>query len=166
MATVSTKSKFNPNGISFEQGLERIAEAVRRVNLETGRILTSRHEDVREAQRLLTVDAVPGGFTKWQLPVTLSRPSQLFVTTADPDIEVPEHSHDEGEGIRFIAGGSILYAGFELTAGDWMYIPQGARYSFKVGSQGAIMCYCYCCSCAGSRELAEGPREPLRVLGP
>ena len=70
---------------------------------------------------------VPGGFTKWQLPVLLTRPSQMFVTVAEPGLKVGEHSHDEGDGIRFIAGGSITFEDKELSGGDWMFIPAGNR---------------------------------------
>ena len=76
-----------------------------------------------------------------ELPVYLSGPSQLFISAAPPNAEVGEHSHDAGDGIRFMVGGSIYYAGKELTAGDWMYIPQGKKYAFKAGAMGAVMCY-------------------------
>ena len=66
----------------------------------------------------LAIDNVPEGFRKWQLPVYLSEPSQLFISVAEPGVKVPEHAHEEGDGIRFIAGGSITYEGKELTAGD------------------------------------------------
>jgi hypothetical protein len=46
-----------------------------RVGLAAKRILTSKDDDVMQATELLTVTAVPGGFTKWQLPVYLSEPS-------------------------------------------------------------------------------------------
>jgi hypothetical protein len=61
---------------------------------------------------------------------------------------VPTHSHNEGDGVRFIASGSIKYNGQELTTGDWMYIRAGSEYEFEVGRYGAVMCYCYCCCCA------------------
>jgi hypothetical protein len=158
---------FDPNQVSFDEGLQRIREASKRVNLDTDGVLTSRDPEVREALSLLEVSNVPdGAFRKWQLPVYLSQPSQLFVTVAEPDVEVGEHSHDEGEGIRFIAGGSIVYEGKELAPGDWMYIPAGARYSFKVGPRGAVMCYCYCCSCAGRLDLFEHRVNPEVVVGP
>ena len=130
-------------------------------------MITSRDEAARYAQKLLTVSEVPGGFRKWQLPVYLDRPSQLFITVAEPRADVPEHSHDEGDGIRFIAQGSIIYNGTELTAGDWMFIPAGSRYSFKVGELGALMCYCYCCCCAGTVELFPdtGDPAPNVILG-
>jgi hypothetical protein len=161
-------TKFDPNSMTFEEGLERIRRAVDKAKISTKEIITSRHPAVAKAQRLLETTNVPGsGFRKWQLPVYLDRPSQLFVTVADPDVEVPEHSHDEGDGIRFIAGGSILYGDYELTPGDWMFIPARAKYSFRVGPAGAIMCYCYCCCCAGRVDLAEdviNPPDP--VIGP
>jgi len=144
---MSTPS-FNPNRLTFDDGLRRIEEAVKRAGVDAQTILTSRDETVSEALELLRVENVPDGFVKWQLPVALRCESQLFVTAAEPGISVPRHSHDEGDGVRFIAGGSIVYEGQELTAGDWMYIPAGREYSFEVGRYGALMCYCYCCCCA------------------
>ena len=141
-------ASFNPNRLTFEDGLKRIEEAVRETGLDREAILTSRDEPVLKALDALEVTNVPEGFKKWQLPLALRCESQMFVTVADPGIKVPLHSHDEGNGIRFIAGGSIVYEGTELTAGDWMYIPAGRGYSFEVGRYGAIMCYCYCCCCA------------------
>jgi quercetin dioxygenase-like cupin family protein len=158
---------FNPNEVSFEEGLARIREAAKRSKLSVDRkVVSSRDRAAQQAQRLLEVSNVPGGFRKWQLPVHLAEPAQLFVTVAEPDIEVPEHSHDEGDGIRFIASGSIIYNGKELTTGDWMFIPAGASYSFRVGPMGAVMCYCYCCCCAGRRDLFSDQGDPTPVLGP
>jgi quercetin dioxygenase-like cupin family protein len=143
------KALFDPNRLSFEDGVERIQRAVEESGLRAeGRVLTSRDPDVAKAAESLAVENVPEGFTKWQLPVYLREPSQLFLTVAEPGVEAPPHSHDEGDGIRFIAGGSIDYEGKELIAGDWMYIPAGSSYSFRAGRFGAIMCYCYCCCCA------------------
>jgi quercetin dioxygenase-like cupin family protein len=146
---MAQKGEFSPNRLSFDQGLARIAEALKKRGLELGdRVLSSRDPAIRSVQAELAVSNVPNGFVKWQLPVALQGPSQMFVTVAEPGIEAPPHSHDEGDGIRFIAGGSIIHEGRELTPGDWMFIPAGKRYSFQVGPYGAIMCYCYCCCCA------------------
>ena len=71
----------------------------------------------------------------------------MFISVGAPGIKVPNHSHDEGAGIRFIMNGSITYKGKELTGGDWMYIPKGIEYEFEVGHLGVTMCYCYCCCC-------------------
>lgn len=149
---------LNANQATFEQGLERIRRAVERTDLNrTNGIVTSRDDNAREAQRLLRTDEIPAGFVKWQLPVYLGRPSQLFITVAQPDAEAPEHSHDEGDAIWFIASGSIIYHGIELTTGDWMFIPARTKYSFKAGPFGALMCYC--CSCLP----AAAGRPPTRV---
>lgn len=144
-----TTEGFDPNKLRFSDCLARISQAMNKhgTKLE-GRILTSRDDDVIELRKALTINNVPNGFRKYQLPVHLAEASMMFVTIAEPEIKTPEHSHDDGDGIRFIAGGSIIYDGKELTAGDWMFIPAGQRYSFEVGPQGAIMCYCYCCCCA------------------
>jgi len=147
---------FDPNQVKFDEGLKRLESAARKLGIDPRKsILTSRDRIAAEARRALMISNVPGGFTKWQLPVYLDKPSQLYITTAAPNAEVAEHSHNEGAGVRFIAGGSILYNGQELTAGDWMYIPAGIKYSFKVGDFGATMCYCYCCSCAGRLDLFD-----------
>jgi mannose-6-phosphate isomerase-like protein (cupin superfamily) len=143
---------FDPNQTTFEQGLQRIRRAVENAGLDQTRgIVTSRDDNAREAQRLLETDNVPEGWVKWQLPVYLERPSQLYIALAQPGAEAPEHSHDEGDLIRFVVSGSVIYNGIELTAGDWMFVPAGAKYSVKAGEFGALDCCCYCCSCVGGR---------------
>ena len=145
-----TDRKFDPNQLTFEQGLERIQRASEKTGIKLERrILTSREPDVARLTKVLGVDNIPDGFHKWQLPVSLNAPSQLFISTAAPYAKVAPHSHREGDGIRFMVSGSITYKGQELTAGDWMFIPAGEEYSLEVGALGATMCYCYCCSCAG-----------------
>lgn len=132
--------------LTFAECLERIEAANRKVGLTKGEIITSRDEKVREAQSILETHVLPG-FKKWQLPVHLEKPSQMFITVAPPNAKVPVHSHDEGDGIRFIMNGSIKYQDQELTGGDWMFIPAGKKYEIEIGSFGALMCYCYCCCC-------------------
>ena len=164
MSTAQTAG-FDPNQVTFDEGLRRIQAAAHKVGLHPNRVITSQDRQALDAQRLLMVTNVPGGFTKWQLPVYLDKASQMFVTLAAPNADVPEHSHNEGAGIRFIAGGSIIYNGKELTAGDWMFIPAGVKYSFKVGPLGATMCYCYCCCCAGRVDLAQDVINPPTIPG-
>lgn len=157
-------NKFNPNEATFAQGENRVQQAREKSNLKIGeKIITSRDKYSIAAVNLLSVSNVPGGFKKWQLPFVMDR-SQLFISIGSPDVMVPEHSHDEGDGIRFIMTGSIYYNGHELSSGDWMYIPKGVRYSIKVGPFGASMCYCYCCCCAGAllgKEAVINP-NPLK----
>ena len=168
MSTID-KRGFDPNQVSFDQGVERIRLAAEKLQFDQAEgVVTSKDAVAQRAKKLLTVSNVPGGFTKWQLPVLLTRPSQMFITVAEPGLQVGEHSHDEGDGIRFIAGGSITFEGKELSAGDWMFIPTGTRYSFEVGELGAIMCYCYCCCCAGALDLfpEQVVDPPPFVVGP
>src|SRR5262245_39007327 len=114
---------FNPNKLTFEQGLARIEKAVKSVGLDVNkRILTSRDEVSVRLRKLLATKNVPNGFIKWQLPFALRCESQLFISVGAPNTRVETHSHDDGPGVRFILSGSILYKGVELTAGDWMYI--------------------------------------------
>lgn len=143
------KSGFNPNALSFEQGIERIRSASRKADFDfSSKITTSLDAEAKSAMDELLVRNVPGGFKKFQLPFYMEKPTQFFVSVGSPDTEVPEHSHNEGDGLRYIMSGSILYNGNELKAGDWMYIPAGEKYSIRVGSQGATMFYCYQCCCA------------------
>jgi quercetin dioxygenase-like cupin family protein len=144
-----TTTQFDPNRSSMRACLERVQAALKASGRELNSgIITSRDANARELRRELAIDNVPDGFRKYQLPAMLPEQSFMFITVAEPDAESPAHSHDEGDGIRFIAGGSIIYNDTELIAGDWMFVPRGERYSFKAGPQGALMCYCYCCCCA------------------
>lgn len=142
-------SAFKPNAMTFDQGVRRVEEANRSAKFDPrSRITTSRDPAARAATDKLLVTNIPSGFKKLQLPLYFSCSTQLYVSIGAPDTEVPEHSHDEGDGLRYIVSGSVIYKGQELTGGDWMFIPAGKPYSLKVGPQGATMFYCYCCSCA------------------
>lgn len=143
------KGSFNPNKNSFSVCLARLKRAAKASGIDQSKgIITSKDKAAIKAMGSLKVKNIPDGFTKWQLPVYMDGPSQMFVTVGAPGTKVPKHAHEEGDGIRFIAGGSILFEGKELSAGDWMFIPAGKKYSFEVGRYGAIMCYCYQCCCA------------------
>jgi hypothetical protein len=142
---------FEPNQLTFAEGIERIKAAVAKSGREeVTKIVTSRDANSDSLIDGLKVENVPEGFTKYQLPVFMTDiPGvQFFLSFGAPESKVAEHSHDEGDGMRFIASGSIHFEGKELTAGDWMFIPKGKRYSFTVGKQGAGMFYCYSCCCA------------------
>jgi redox-sensitive bicupin YhaK (pirin superfamily) len=105
---------------------EFVDQAISSIGMEMrAQILTSRDSRSRQLRDQLETKNVPGGFRKWQLPVYLSEPSYLFITVAEPGARSTEHSHDDGDGIRFIISGSINYADQELTARDWMFIRQG-----------------------------------------
>jgi hypothetical protein len=146
---MNSTEAFNPNRADRAACLERIEKAVQAVGkrLNSG-IVTSRDAEAAALREALAIDNVPDGFAKHQLPVYLPESSFLFLTVAQPGAASTTHSHDEGDGIRFIVSGSIEYEGVELTAGDWMFVPRGAEYSFTTGRMGAVMCYCYCCCCA------------------
>ena len=127
-------TEFKPNALTFQQGIERINQALKQVGLEFGKeIITSRDEKVMKAQDILETKNVPKGFKKWQLPIFLNSPSQMFISVSPPDIKVSEHSHDEGAGVRYISSGYIVYKGRHLGSGDWMHIPAGEKCDFKVG---------------------------------
>jgi hypothetical protein len=142
--------KFNPNKLTFAQGIERIKKAVQEAKLGRGKIVTSRDEGADKLLDALRVTNIPGGFTKYQLPVYFEGGpgAQFFISVGAPNTEVGKHSHDEGDGMRFIVSGSIVYEGKELSGGDWMFIPKGQPYSMRVGKAGATIFYCYQCCCA------------------
>lgn len=141
-------SKFEPNAATFQDGIDRVAEAIAKAGAKVGhRVMTSHDKEAVSLSNLLAVDSVPEGFKKWQLPFVFKR-GQFFISVANPNVSVPKHSHEDGDGIRFIVGGSIYYDGKELKSGDWMFIPKNVEYSFVTGPMGAVMFYCYECCCA------------------
>jgi hypothetical protein len=135
--------------LTFAEGVERIKKASKESGYDfKGQITTSRDDKAKKATDLLAFKVLNGNFKKFQLPFYFDKPAQAFVSIGAPDTDVPLHSHDEGDGLRYIVSGSIIYEGKELTQGDWMFIPAGKPYSFKVGAQGVVAFYCYCCCCA------------------
>src|SRR3984957_10639340 len=138
-------SGFNPNAQKFNACIERIKNALQSSPFRENTIITSRDEGAEKRREALRLTNIPPGFAKWQLPLYFDKPTHLFMSVATAGAHTPEHSHDEGGGLRFIASGSMQYNGKELTAGDWMFIPAGAKYSFHVGPFGATMFYCYQC---------------------
>jgi hypothetical protein len=152
--------KFNPNQVTFAEGEVRVQRVLQHAKVDvTKKILTSKDEEAKRLRELLPVTSIPDGFEKWQLPFVLDR-GQFFISIGKPDVAVPEHAHLDGAGVRIVTSGSIVYNGKELQAGDWMYIPQGVAYSFKVGPKGASMCYCYCCCCAGRADVIKWLSDP------
>ena len=140
-------SKFDPKAFrEFEFGVQRVEEALQPYEGWTNHVVTSKDEQAQSLRKKLDVRNVPDSFSKWQLPFIFDR-SQLYISVAGPGATVPVHSHDEGDGIRFIASGSIEYEGKTLSGGDWMFIPKGEEYEFTVGEFGATMFYCYSCCC-------------------
>lgn len=144
----SRAMSFQPNALTFEEGIQRLTKAARDAGVPQGEVITSRDVCVRQAVIKLGVSNVPSGFNKWQLPVYLDGASQLYLSFGAPNTIVPEHSHDDGDGIRVIISGSIFYKNHELTSGDWMFVPKGKKYSFQVGPQGVGQLNCYQCCCA------------------
>lgn len=144
----SEKNRFDPNKMTLDEGLALIRNVQGDYGISTRKgILTSRDEQMRKIRKELRIKNVPEGFNKWMLPFNTDGPATFYMSFAAPNSYVPEHTHDEGDGIRFMLNGSIQLEDLELSAGDWMYIPKGAEYSFKAGPMGAGMFYCYQCCC-------------------
>jgi hypothetical protein len=103
---------FNPNELTFAEGLERLKTLISQTSgFPVGKIVTSRDRAVEKSIESLKVTNVPTGFKKYQPPIFFEGGpgAQFFVSVGSPDVEVPEHSHDEGDGFRFIASGSIIW---------------------------------------------------------
>jgi redox-sensitive bicupin YhaK (pirin superfamily) len=150
--------QLKPNALRFAQGIQRIKEAASNVGFEfKSKITTSRDKAAKAAADYLLVSSVPHGFKNFQLPVFIDGPTQIFVSVGAPDTEVTELSGDEGEGLRYIVSGSVIYNGQELTAGDWMYIPAGKEYSLRAGPRGANIFYF---TCAAAQNYPPTIRPP------
>ncbi|MFG2142756.1 cupin domain-containing protein [Streptomyces sp. NPDC048696] len=142
---------MSPSYPRFDEALAHIRHAASKAELNLEGIITSKSPGVEEATKALTVEA-PRGFRKWQLPVYLDGPAIEYLTVADPGASVGRHSH-QGDGIRYIMSGSIIFNGTELTTGDWMYIPANVEYAFETGRFGAVMSSKYQCCCETTDEL-------------
>lgn len=143
-------SNFNPNARTLAACLATIADAQKRLNIDTSKILTSRDAAANKAKTELACTSVPNGFSKWLLPINTTGEATFYLSFGAPNTTVDEHSHDEGPGLRVIMFGSIIYEGQELVAGDWMYLPAAAKYKFRVGPMGVGQFYCYQCCCGGA----------------
>lgn len=140
---------FNPNASNMAACLARIQQATKAAKLDLDQdIITSQDPVVKKVLNSLEVSNIPAGFVKVQLPVAFDGPTTTYMSFGAAKTKVPEHSHDEGAGIRVIMFGSIKFRGRKLTAGDWMYIPKGKRYAFEIDNMGVGMFYCYQCCCA------------------
>jgi hypothetical protein len=139
---------FNPNSKTLAACIAEIKTIAAKHKIDHSKIITSKHKGVLGAHKELLVPNVPGGFTKWRLPVYLTEGATFYMSFAPAGTKVPEHSHDEGDGLRVIMTGSIIYDGEEYTSGDWMFLPKGQKYNFEVGKMGVGMFYCYSCCCA------------------
>src|SRR5687768_9879387 len=96
-------------------------------------ILTSRDPRSKKLKKLLETSNVPPGFKKYQLPFSFHKPSNQYMTVGKANAEVKSHAHEDGAGLRVVLEGSITYRGKVLKKGDWMYIPAGTAYAYRVG---------------------------------
>ena len=141
---VKKSTGFRPDALSMRACAERISAAAAKRGFSAKKgVVTSKDRVAMALQGDLQTKNVPPGFEKWQLPISLNK-SMMFISVAEPNVEVPEHKH-KGAGIRVILAGSAIHDGKELGPGDWMYIPANTAYKLKIGAAGARMFYCYSC---------------------
>jgi mannose-6-phosphate isomerase-like protein (cupin superfamily) len=146
----STRIEWKPDESLFERvngvpkGVVQVREALEAADVDTSKIITSRNPSLRMMKDRLRASLMPTGFEQHQLPIPLRGEDILcFITTGRPNAEFPEHRHSKNDGLRVVISGSIRYEGVELTAGDWMYVPRGAAYSFVAGSSGCTLFHSY-----------------------
>jgi quercetin dioxygenase-like cupin family protein len=126
------------------KGVLRVKEALKKHGIEARPVVTSRDEGIDKVRQELKRTHLPPGFEQWQLPVALG-PNQdavAFVTVGLPGAEIPEHSH-KCDLFRIVVSGSVYHEDKELTAGDWMYVKEGAPYKLTAGGFGCIIFHMY-----------------------
>jgi hypothetical protein len=129
------------------KGVKRVNDALKANKIKLGnRIVTSREPEIIKLTEELRRTTLPQGFQQWQLPIVLgkgNRPVMSFITFGEPNAEIPNHKHKNDSLLRIVLSGAIIYKGQELTTGDWMYVPTGLPYSFKVGRFGCLLMHVY-----------------------
>lgn len=140
--------EYKPNCMSFENCVERIRMILREYEVDMReKVWTSADSVIKQVVERLKVDRICDGFYKWQLPVYFEKGALVWTTVGAPLKEISNCCHNEGDGFKFIGSGSLIYNSVELNAGDWMFIPRGKTYSFRVGKHGVVMYYVYeCCA--------------------
>lgn len=128
------------------RGARRVKDAMRKHGVSTeGRIVTSRDEGMDRVREELKRTHMPPGFEQWQVPIVFGPKDSVlaFVTEVAPGAKLPEHAHEGATIFRLILKGSLRFGDIELTAGDWMLVPPGAKYSFTAGSEGCTPWHWY-----------------------
>jgi quercetin dioxygenase-like cupin family protein len=135
---------------------KQIAEAEAAVNSQVGnRATTCNHPVSKSAMKKLRnigADQIPehvDGAVHWFLPFAPRMPANeesegryfAWIAVLDPNTVIPNHSHamEKLGDMKVVLSGSIMHDDEELTAGDWLWIPAGEKYNFKVGNKGATI---------------------------
>jgi hypothetical protein len=104
-------NRFVPQELTFEQGSDRIREALRKAEVDIDNtIVTSRDPWAERLREELRITNQPRGVAMWQLPVVLNQ-SLLFLQELEPGAVVPEHEHVRAAVFRLVISGSIHYNG-------------------------------------------------------
>jgi quercetin dioxygenase-like cupin family protein len=125
----------------LQTDLETIDDALGTLQSERASgILTSQDAAVQALDQSLTKTDLADGFERRLLPVKFDVGTASIVRGA-PGSVAAEHSHTS-DTLHSILSGSARVAGKDLSAGDWVYIPAGAEYSFEVlGDEACISEY-------------------------
>jgi hypothetical protein len=144
-------------GHDGQDGIDKVDGVLKKYGLSRDKTITSRDFGIDMARYDLRRD-MPEGWYSWQLPVYLlnRRVTFFFFQTALPGTVLPSHAHDVAQ-FRYVISGGLIYTapaekgskadrGIELKSGDWIYTPEGARYTLSVATNpGQIYHggYCY-----------------------
>ena len=142
--------------LSRIRGVQQVQRALQSVGIEKlDRVICSRDPLALKMRGSLTGVPRTSGVKAWQFPVILKCEDaseaddgiQFYVSVGEPSTKVEAHAHSDGDGLHIVASGSVLFGDFELTSGDWLYVPKGEKYSFEYGLNGAITIQAHCCCC-------------------
>lgn len=75
---------------------------------------------------------------RWEPPFSGDEDLLTSVTVAGPEADIGPTMHLDGDAVRFVLSGSVLFRGKELGPGDWLLIPAGKGYRLRVGYRGVI----------------------------
>lgn len=141
------QAKFDPDdrflGNRRKVGRDEIDSHLRKKKLVLGKkIVTSRDRGWSGAR--IERKGMPQGWNTWQLPVYMKNgTSFFFIQECETGAELPRHGHNVDQ-LRVVMSGRVTINGKELGAGDWMFIPAGAKYSMKaISNAGPVILYCY-----------------------
>lgn len=121
-------------------------EAARKHHLEGKTLLSSRDPDVIAAVRELE-DAFPSEFAgvkRWFLPFVPVMPRgsgryAAYISRLEPRAVVSRSVQQQNYELKIVISGAIHHEGRTLTAGDWLWVPEGGKYVYTAGDFGAVV---------------------------
>jgi quercetin dioxygenase-like cupin family protein len=142
------KPKFDPDdrflGNRRKVGRDDIDRHLKSKKLKFPRTKFTTSRDRGWSDALIERKGMPQGWNTWQLPLYLKNgTSFFFIQRCETGTELPRHGHNVDQ-LRVVMSGKVSIDGKELSAGDWVFIPGGVKYSMKaLSNAGPVILYCY-----------------------